>query len=441
MVHFPNSPIPAPPKLKTTIIQLNKDVDPEDNNYEVLSNEYSSDTSKSTSLCISNSSNEEPTKKRRRCSSSRIGEEELVKRKTETKQLHSLIEKRRRIKINREFEALKYLIPACRAADTSSRRQMAVNSANKIDGMYKLTILKTSVEYILYLHHVINKQHEMLSSQNGDFSFDISFAKVPLDVNHYRNIDQEFDFHELAAHSVPKDKALAGNAFARQEANSTSRSIIETEESVEGDSPNSATSRASTCILSNDQLLTPHITPEFSPVLSMLSRHKAGDQSLPPIHLPSNSAFDEPVGRTASNLQGFPVPNSQCGQGNRNFSFASSRCYSEAESTSTSPFTIPLKTSVKNTAFALPNPALESSNESLDSLAQETLHTSNHTIGDRTYPRKMFFKTKVPPSNRIAKLGLEESDMADANSVDNTLENASKTLLALRKPSIERLLN
>ncbi|KAM9918552.1 hypothetical protein OXX59_008579, partial [Metschnikowia pulcherrima] len=128
MVHFPNSPIPAPPKLKTTIIQLNKDVDPEDNNYEVLSNEYSSDTSKSTSLCISNSSNEEPAKKRRRCSSSRIGEEELVKRKTETKQLHSLIEKRRRIKINREFEALKYLIPACRTADTSSRRQMAVNS-------------------------------------------------------------------------------------------------------------------------------------------------------------------------------------------------------------------------------------------------------------------------------------------------------------------------
>ena len=34
--------LPSPPVLKTTIIQLNKELDPEDdnNNYEILTNDY-----------------------------------------------------------------------------------------------------------------------------------------------------------------------------------------------------------------------------------------------------------------------------------------------------------------------------------------------------------------------------------------------------------------
>ena len=77
--------------------------------------------------------------------------------------------------------------------------------------MYKLTILKSSVEYILYLHHIIQKQHQLLSlisakDTNGGIlaeklkafeDFDIDFAKVPLNVNQYRNIDKDFNFKDL----------------------------------------------------------------------------------------------------------------------------------------------------------------------------------------------------------------------------------------------------
>ena len=96
------------------------------------------------------------------------------------------------------------MIPACRncntgssggsATPTSSTKKASTNSnnnGNKIDGMYKLTILKSSVEYILYLHHIIQKQHQLLSlisakDTNGGIlaeklkafeDFDIDFAK------------------------------------------------------------------------------------------------------------------------------------------------------------------------------------------------------------------------------------------------------------------------
>lgn len=230
--------LPSPPILKTTIIQLNKELDPEDdnNNYEILTNDYnnygSSNTSEAGSIPTSpiievsgstKSGSGLPNKKKRRRSTANIDSEELAKRKNETKQLHSIIEKRRRIKINREFEALKYLIPACRnchssssgiATPTSSTKKATTNNnnnGNKIDGMYKLTILKSSVEYILYLHHIIQKQHQLLSLVNGGENtsgdtiteklkaleeFDIDFAKVPLNVNQYRNIDKDFNFKD-----------------------------------------------------------------------------------------------------------------------------------------------------------------------------------------------------------------------------------------------------
>lgn len=188
--------LPPPPVLKTTIIQLNKDLDQDNGNFEILTNEYNEPNEEKIDKEV-----KEPVKKRRR-SNSNINKEELAKRKFETKQLHSIIEKRRRIKINREFEALKYLIPACRSEGTTS----TINSPNltakktnnsKIDGMYKLTILKSSVEYILYLHHLISKQTEIIKQTNPQFDFDSEFTKVPLNVNEYRNIDKEFDFKLL----------------------------------------------------------------------------------------------------------------------------------------------------------------------------------------------------------------------------------------------------
>lgn len=134
-----------------------------------------------------------------------IDDDELARRRTEKKQLHSIIEKRTRIKINREFQALKHLIAACWAIGTQRKTFLPSNTnTNKIDGMFKLTILRVSVEYILYLHHIVQKQHEMLSHVPGlDYVFDVSFLKVPLDANAYRNIDQDFSFAALYEGAQP----------------------------------------------------------------------------------------------------------------------------------------------------------------------------------------------------------------------------------------------
>lgn len=44
----------------------------------------------------------------------------------------------------------------------------------------------------------MQKQHEMLSHVPGlYYVFDVSFLKVPLDANAYRNIDQDFSFAAL----------------------------------------------------------------------------------------------------------------------------------------------------------------------------------------------------------------------------------------------------
>lgn len=62
-------------------------------------------------------------------------------RKISRKTAHSLIERRRRGKMNDEFEVLKDMIPACKASeDVGGGREM-----------HKLEILKASVEYIRYL--------------------------------------------------------------------------------------------------------------------------------------------------------------------------------------------------------------------------------------------------------------------------------------------------
>ncbi|KAG7192810.1 uncharacterized protein KQ657_001265 [Scheffersomyces spartinae] len=213
--------LPPPPLLKTTIIQLNKELDNESSNYEILTSydNYNNNNGNSNSSSGDQAGSTPSTppvveqqKRKRRRSTANIDEEELAKRKSETKQLHSIIEKRRRIKINREFEALKYLIPACRSTGSSNSNnattpggkqqptKLASNNSNnnKIDGMYKLTILKSSVEYILYLHHILQQQNAIISQLDPNHNFDVLWAQIPLDVNQYRNIDKEFNFNELA---------------------------------------------------------------------------------------------------------------------------------------------------------------------------------------------------------------------------------------------------
>lgn len=211
--------LPAPPSLKTTIIQLNKDLDQDNGNFEILTNEYKGKSSSvNQSPCLSPVLNVQQQKKKRRRSNSNVNDEELAKRKFETKQLHSIIEKRRRIKINREFEALKYLIPACRLSKPENKS--SANNNSKIDGMYKLTILKSSVEYILYLHHLIQKQLDVIKSFDSSFNFDLNFSKFPLDVNEYRNIDKDFSFVKLVEDvnkefEIYDDEYEGGNNFEK----------------------------------------------------------------------------------------------------------------------------------------------------------------------------------------------------------------------------------
>ena len=61
-------------------------------------------------------------------------------RKTARKTAHSLIERRRRFKMNEEFGVLKSMIPACRGVE-----------------MHKLAILQASIEYLNYLEDCIEK--------------------------------------------------------------------------------------------------------------------------------------------------------------------------------------------------------------------------------------------------------------------------------------------
>lgn len=391
----------APPLLKTTIIQLNKDIDPEDNNYEILTNGYN-DTLRSVASAPF-SIDEAPRKKRRR-SSSFIDDEELAKRRTETKQLHSIIEKRRRVKINREFEALKYLIPACRSTDPAAKRLLGANSSSKIDGMYKLTILKAAVEYMLYLHHVVKEQHDALEKVLDTYSYDVGFCDVNLDVNQYRNIDQDFDFSELTADmpifSSVSQKSHCGLISEGPEGDDKPRSVR-------------AKSDTSALITGSSILPTPDVTPDIVPTFT----HQT-EQDIQRVHatLMSRPFLFESRGR-------------------------------ESVSTNTSPFTAPVKSQMKAT-FHLPDPALGANS------------TSTQAVG----PRKMFFRTKPPTPNEIPSLrgdaprnsidGQINSAVSETRVRDTTgenkccesmegtrLEDATRALLNLRTPSIDNLLN
>jgi hypothetical protein len=158
--------LPQPPDLKPTIIQMqnNDTEEPDVQDHE-----------------------EKPKKKRRRSSSSLISQNEIEKRRREHKTAHSIIEKKRRIRMNREFEALKFLIPACRNNLNTSN--------NNGEGMYKLTILQATVDYIRYLHQVVGLQNDELKKLGLDE--DIGFIKADVDTDQYRNLDNEYSFQQL----------------------------------------------------------------------------------------------------------------------------------------------------------------------------------------------------------------------------------------------------
>jgi hypothetical protein len=390
---------PRPPVLKTTIIQLNKELDSDDQNYEILTNEYTKPKSNDNCSSPANTT----TKKKRRRSSANVDSEELAKRKHETKQLHSIIEKRRRIKINREFEALKYLIPACRTTSPDSKKSS--NNGNKIDGMYKLTILKSSVEYILYLHHIIQKQSELIGED-----FDVDFTRIPLDVNQYRNIDKEFSFSSLQPNLIEEEDEgeeededesddlksdsekndietrgrngsdMISTTSSSTSSSSTSPSSISTEFSI----PKEKSMKTKPTDTLNpqpsnsiSQLPSPDITPDMAPILSLLNKYS-------------------------------------------NISTGSSRKHSLPISPNTVMLQTPLSSAYKSSirrsnSFTLPDPALNPESQ---------------------MPKRKMFKSR-PLSDTIVFSGQKFEERLDERSE----EEASNTLLALRKSNIDSLLN
>lgn len=388
-----NEIMPSPPILKTTIIQLNKELDLDDNNYEILTKEYhqnkeSGNERISTPIPAVGAIQD---KKKRRRSSANVDSDELLKRKSNTKQLHSIIEKRRRIKINREFEALKYLIPACRLTSSGNvaNNKKGVgggnNNGNKIDGMYKLTILKSSVEYILYLHHIIQQQHNLIKTRNSknQYKFDIDFAKVPLDVNTYRDINKDFSFKELIS-------STNSTSNMNNEPNKFDQVI---EEDYEDYSVNK----------DKNQLLSPDITPDMAPVLSIFNKYTPVTRES---YVPSVSPNDS--------------------------IYASFSCPTTTEN---SPYNNPMKVFNPNkyNKFQLPDPALNPMEYSNDNTSQYQFD-----------PRKKLFKSKIPPSNTVMfnrPLNIKCASSAKFHDDKLSDQDASKALLTLRKSSIDSLLN
>ncbi|KAI5968888.1 hypothetical protein KGF57_000003 [Candida theae] len=485
---------PAPPVLKTTIIQLNKKPEAEgsDKNYEILTNTYSniSSSENNTKSPIGGTSDDSaptspnlealgPSKKKRRRSTANIDSEELAKRKHETKQLHSIIEKRRRIKINREFEALKYLIPACRNfngstpdANSSSPSKRASNAGssssgsgngNKIDGMYKLTILKSSVEYILYLHHVIQKQQEVIRSGSDSKSatdFNIDFAKVPLDVNQYRNIDVDFNFKTLL-----NDVEGAGGLATRNHADSSetklNRSswipnhnrIIEEEEEegeeeaeveVEVEKQEDAhNSRQSSDGDDNDiSSRSSSVAPSLSSVPSQMSISSSSNK----LSLPTPE-FTPDMAPIFTILNKYADTNMD--RKSRKGSYPISPQTFAIRSANPSPFTNPLKSTLSNSsspsmrnyinktnfdnaakghAFALPDPAINPTN----SMPRDRLKGEGAVVvgGATSKPQSL----SSSEGDRDEEMGVQDEEELND-------QCASKTLLALRKSSIGNLLN
>ncbi|KAI9172130.1 Sterol regulatory element-binding protein [Paramyrothecium foliicola] len=134
--------LPPPPTRSRKIIQMKPR--PQD---ETIESSTSKETGKSASKSASNASKTAGTsssaaqgKKKQPSASSAAG------RKIARKTAHSLIERRRRSKMNEEFAVLKGMIPACTGE------------------MHKLAILQASIEYVRYLEDCVTK----LKAQHND---------------------------------------------------------------------------------------------------------------------------------------------------------------------------------------------------------------------------------------------------------------------------------
>ncbi|KAL8387794.1 hypothetical protein RB595_009669 [Gaeumannomyces hyphopodioides] len=106
-------------------------------------------------------------------------------RKMARKTAHSLIERRRRSKMNEEFATLKNMIPACTGE------------------MHKLAILQASIEYVRYLEDCVSK----LKAQREDASAPMEFAPPPM-----TTYDGDEDQHNRLGPGSGYDAYMANSA-------------------------------------------------------------------------------------------------------------------------------------------------------------------------------------------------------------------------------------
>ncbi|KAI1265746.1 hypothetical protein F5Y18DRAFT_426835 [Xylariaceae sp. FL1019] len=150
--------LPPPPTRTRRIIQM-KPRPQEDAEETPTAAKGSSATSKSAGASGGVS---KPAAKKQPSQTSAAG------RKMARKTAHSLIERRRRSKMNEEFAVLKGLIPACEG------------------DMHKLAILQASIEYVRYLEDCLTKlkaQHGQSSMTTPEFRLGLREEEEPYDEN------------------------------------------------------------------------------------------------------------------------------------------------------------------------------------------------------------------------------------------------------------------
>ncbi|KAM0227947.1 hypothetical protein ACHAP5_012072 [Fusarium lateritium] len=147
--------LPPPPTRSRKIIQMkprqddggdniaSKDKGKTNNKSSAAAKAAATTTSSKTAVTSGDAAADDKTKKKQPSATSAAG------RKIARKTAHSLIERRRRSKMNEEFGVLKGMIPACTG------------------DMHKLSILQASIEYIRYLEDCVSKLKAQQEEDNG----------------------------------------------------------------------------------------------------------------------------------------------------------------------------------------------------------------------------------------------------------------------------------
>ncbi|KAM0196718.1 hypothetical protein ACHAPA_001837 [Fusarium lateritium] len=147
--------LPPPPTRSRKIIQMkprqddggdniaSKDKGKTNNKSSAAAKAAAAATSSKTAVTSGDAAADDKTKKKQPSATSAAG------RKIARKTAHSLIERRRRSKMNEEFGVLKGMIPACTG------------------DMHKLSILQASIEYIRYLEDCVSKLKAQQEEDNG----------------------------------------------------------------------------------------------------------------------------------------------------------------------------------------------------------------------------------------------------------------------------------